>query len=188
MVRVYPKAGSAYAFVTHGIHANIGFMVGWTILLDYILVSTLVTSINAKFILEVLPNIPLWVVVPILVFFVTLFNYLGTQISSRVHYIMLSFILLSIGLFTIFSLRELVGSSGIESLFNLKGIYNSQSFSFNAVVTGSSIAILSYLGFDAITTMVEDSKVPGKSVGKAVIAVCLLVAAIFISQSYLMTI
>lgn len=188
MVGVYPRAGSAYAFVAHGIHANLGFMVGWTILIDYILVSTLITSINAKFFLEVFPNFPFWIIVFILVFIVTALNYLGTKVSSRFHYIMLFFIIVSIVLFTIFSIKEIVTGSGLGGLFTLGGVYNVDTFSLNAVVSGSSIAILSYLGFDAVTTMVEDSKVPGKSVGRAVIVVCLLVAAIYVTQSYLMTI
>ncbi|WP_042345424.1 APC family permease [Bacillus massiliigorillae] len=184
MAGAFPKAGSTYSYTSQAIHPKLGFVAGWAILLDYLLLPILLYKISAVFLMEILPGMPLWLTVLFFVVTVTLTNYFGAHVSSRVNIIMTVIMLLSLVLFIVFSIKSLLGTGGVSSLFSFKAIYNPDTFSMNALLTGSSIAVLSYLGFDAVTTMSEDSKVTGKMVGRAAVLSLLISAFFYILQVY----
>lgn len=188
MAGAFPKAGSTYSYTSQAISPTIGFLAGWAILLDYLLIPMLLYKISAIFLMELLPMIPLWVTLLFFLVPVTLSNYFGSKVSSRLNIVMTILMLFSLILFIGFAINHLMQIGGIGSLFTLNGIYNSNTFSFDALLAGASIAVLSYLGFDAVTTMAEDAKVPGKTVGRAAVFALLISAFFYILQVYFATI
>src|SRR5436190_19684348 len=64
MSGAFPVAGSVYAYAGRGIHPAAGFLAGWAILLDYLLIPTLCYVAGAAAMAAVLPSIPqsAWVV------------------------------------------------------------------------------------------------------------------------------
>lgn len=187
MAGAFPAAGSTYSYTSQAIHPRLGFLAGWAILLDYLLIPMLLYKISAIFLMELLPSAPLWILLLLFVVPVTLSNYLGAQVTSRVNLYMMLFMFFSLVLFIVFAAKSLVSAGGMASLFSLQGIYNPDTFSMNALITGASIAVLSYLGFDAVTTMAEDSKVTGKMVGRAAIFSLLISSFFYICQVYFAT-
>lgn len=185
MAQAYPIAGSTYSYTSKAIHPYVGFISGWSILLDYVLIPMLLYKLSAVFMLELFPSVPLWLMLLIFVVPVTLFNYLGAQITSKINSIMMGFMLLSIVLFVGFAWNALWNGGG--EVFSLKGIYHPETFSWNGLISGASIAVLSYLGFDAVTTMSEDSNVTGKMVGRAAIWACVISGMFYIAQVYFAT-
>lgn len=187
MAGQYPKAGSTYNYTSQAIHPNVGFVAGWAILLDYLMMPILLTKLSAIFMLELLPFVPFWLMLLAFLIPITLFNYFGTKLTARVNIFMMLAMLFSLILFIGFAIKSLVSEGGLGAIFALKGIVHSETFSTNVVVAGASIAVLSYLGFDAVTTMAEDSRVTGKMVGTAAVT-CLLFASVFyIGQVYFAT-
>lgn len=187
MAEAYPIAGSTYSFTSRAIHPYLGFLAGWSILLDYILIPMLLYKLSAVFTLELFPSIPLWLMLLIFVLPVTLFNYLGAQTTSRVNLVMTAIMLLSIVCFVGFAIKALLHGDGVGTVFSMKAIYNPQTFSMHSLLAGTSIAVLSYLGFDAVTTMAEDSNVTGKMVGRSGIFACVICAVFYIAQVYFAT-
>jgi len=183
MAKSYPRAGSTYSYTSQAIHPYVGFMAGWSILLDYVMIPVLLYKISAIFLMEVIP-LPLWAMLLVFVVPVTIFNILGAKTSARVNMFMTAAMLLSIVLFVIFAAIFLVKEGGIGSLFQLKGIYNPDTFSMGALVAAANIAVLSYLGFDSVTTMAEDSRVTGRMVGTAAILACVINACFYMAQVY----
>jgi amino acid transporter len=95
--------------------------------------------------------------------------------------------LFSLVIFILFAVMHLVRAGGIGNLFEMEGILNMETFSMDALVAGASIAVLSYLGFDAVTTMAEDSKETGNIVGRAAVIALLFASFFYILQVYFAT-
>ncbi|MGH9542849.1 MAG: APC family permease [Terriglobales bacterium] len=58
MAALYPSAGSAYAYVSRGLNAHLGFLAGWAMLLDYLLVPLICTIYGALTLARLVPQIP----------------------------------------------------------------------------------------------------------------------------------
>ena len=58
MSEAFPVAGSVYAYAGRGLHPSAGFLAGWAILLDYLLVPTLCYVVGAVAVRSVIPSIP----------------------------------------------------------------------------------------------------------------------------------
>lgn len=187
MAKVFPQAGSTYSYTSQAVHPYLGFMAGWSILLDYVLIPVLLYKLSAIFLMEIIPAVPLWAMLLVFVVPVTLFNIMGAKTSARVNIFMTSIMLLSIVLFVAFAIIDLAKSGGIGAIFTINGIFNADTFSMSALISAASIAVLSYLGFDAVTTMAEDSRVTGKMVGQAAIWACVISACFYIAQVYFAT-
>ena len=187
MAGSFPKAGSTYSYTSQAIHPNVGFVAGWAILLDYLMMPILLTKLSAIFLMELLMFIPFWVMLLLFLIPITLFNFFGTKLTARVNVFMMISMLFSLILFIGFAIKSLMSDGGVGAIFSMQGLVNSDTFSTSVVVAGASIAVLSYLGFDAVTTMAEDSQVTGRMVGTAAV-ICLLFASVFyIAQVYFAT-
>ncbi|HLR65556.1 MAG TPA: APC family permease, partial [Virgibacillus sp.] len=187
MAGTFPKAGSTYSYTSQAIHPYVGFVAGWAILLDYLVMPILLTKLSATFLMELLPFIPLWFMLLLFLIPITVFNYYGTKLTARVNLFMTVAMLLSLVLFIGFAIKNLVSDGGAGAIFSFQGVINSNTFSSGVVLSGASIAVLSYLGFDAVTTMAEDSKVTGKMVGTAAVISLLFASFFYILQVYFAT-
>lgn len=188
MAGAFPKAGSTYSYTSQAINPKVGFIAGWSMLLDYLLIPMLLYKISAIFLMELLPMVPLWVTLLFFLIPVTASNYFGSKVSSRLNIVMTILMLLSLVLFIGFAMNHLIQVGGVSSLFSLQALYNPETFTMDALLAGASIAVLSYLGFDAVTTMAEDAVVPGKTVGRAAILALLISSFFYILQVYFGTV
>ncbi|MGH8118844.1 MAG: APC family permease, partial [Rhodanobacteraceae bacterium] len=57
---VFPVAGSVYSYVQRGWHPYLGFLAGWMILADYLLVPALLYAFSATWLRGLLPAVPAW--------------------------------------------------------------------------------------------------------------------------------
>lgn len=188
MAGAFPRAGSTYNYTSQAIHPNLGFMAGWAILLDYLFLPILLYKLSAIFAMELVPFVPFWLMLFVFVIPVTLSNILGAKTTSRVNMGMTALMLLSLVLFIAFAIKAVHGGVGLGNILALEGIYNANTFSMSAVISGASIAVLSYLGFDAVTTMAEDSRVTGKMVGRGAVLALLISSFFYILQVYFATV
>jgi amino acid transporter len=184
MSRAFPLAGSVYTYAHRGLHELAGFFSGWLILLDYILVPALLYLFSAVALRPLFPNIPGWMWLVGFIGFNACVNLLGIQFTARVNRYMLVMELVVLGLFVVWGLFALYGGAGAGGL-TLKPIYDPRFFSASTVVGATSIAVLSFLGFDGISTLAEESRGGEKSVGRAALLSLVLVGTLFMLQTWI---
>jgi amino acid transporter len=177
-------AGSVYTYAGRGIAQPVGFIAGWMILLDYVLVPGLLYLIAAVAMNAILSSIPVWVWLVGFVVLNTVVNYLGIEFTARVNKLMLIGELVVLAVFLVIAAIALASGKG-NGLGALTPIYNSDTFSFSLVFGAVSIAVLSFLGFDGISTLAEENRDSARSIGKSMIAALALAGTLFIVQTWL---
>jgi amino acid transporter len=186
MSRAFPLAGSVYTYAHRGLHEIAGFFSGWLILLDYILVPSLLYLISAVALRPIIPAVPAWVWLAGFISFNAIANLLGIEFTARVNRYMLVMELVTLGLFVILGLTALYGGVGAGGL-TLQPIYDPQVFSWSTVAGATSIAVLSFLGFDGISTLAEESRGKLDAVGRATVLSLVLIGALFMLQTWIAT-
>lgn len=184
MSEQFPLAGSVYAYVGRGANRHLGFIAGWLMLLDYLLVPTLLYVVSAAAFSSILPGIPAWVWIVVFVLINTAINYFGIELTARTNKIFLIFELAVLALFIVIGVTAIAtGVNGAE--FSFDPIFDSDNFSLSLVLGATSIAVLSFLGFDAISTLSEESKGDPKAIGRGMVFSLLIVGVLFIVQTWI---
>jgi len=184
MSQTFPLAGSVYAYVQRGLHESAGFLAGWLILLDYILIPALLYLFSTVALKPLVPQVPGWVW---LVGFVSLnaaANLLGIRFTARLYKVLLALELLTLALFVVFGALALYRGAGAGGL-TLAPLYDAHRFSLTTVAGATSIAVLSFLGFDAISTLAEESAGARNAVARATILSLVLIGALFMLQTWI---
>lgn len=184
MSRAFPVAGSVYAYASRGIAGWVGFLAGWALILDYLLIPTLLYVTGAAAMAAVLPGVPGWLWVVIFLVLNTVVNLLGVELGAWVNRVFLIGEMIVLTLFIVLAIITISHGTGGAHWSTLP-FYNPKEFSVGLVFTALSIAALSFLGFDAISTQSEEVQGGPKVVGRATIISLLLVAVLFIAQTYL---
>jgi amino acid transporter len=175
-----------YTYAQRGLHEIAGFFSGWLILLDYILVPSLLYLIGAVALRPILPGVPGWIWLTVFISLNATVNLLGIEFTARVNRYILVMELATLGLFVVLGLIALYGGAGAGGL-TLKPIYDPQVFSLSTVAGATSIAVLSFLGFDGISTLSEESRGHPNAVGRATVLSLVLVGALFMLQTWIAT-
>ena len=191
MVKAYPMSGSAYTYVHRSINPHIGFLSGWTILLDYMLLPMLNYLVAALFLVAAIPGIPGWVWILFFISVVTIVNYFGIQVTAWVNSALIWVQIIFLGALMIFVLRYITSSGAM--LIDYTAFYNAIEFTkpemgWGAILGGASILALSFLGFDAVSTVSEEAINPEKNVGRAIIITCVGAGLVFIIVTYFLQI
>ena len=184
MSRAFPIAGSVYAYAGRGLSPTAGFLAGWAILLDYLLIPTLCYVIGAVAMHSIIPQIPqsLWVIA--FVVFNTSVNLLGIETTARASKIFLVGEIIVLAVFSV--LGAIAVTRGVNGAhWSLAPFYAAQNFHIGMIFSALSVAVLSFLGFDAISTLAEEAKGGVKVVGQATMITLCLAAALFILQTYI---
>ena len=184
MSRAFPLAGSVYAYVQRGLHEAAGFLAGWLILLDYILVPALLYLFSAVALRPLLPQVPAWVWLVGFVAFNAAANVLGVRVTARLYKVLLVLELLTLALFVAFGAIALYEGRGAGRL-TLAPLYDPHVFSLTTVAGATSIAVLSFLGFDGISTLSEESAGARNAIAKATVLSLVIIGALFMLQTWI---
>jgi amino acid transporter len=182
MARAFPMAGSVYTYAGRGIAQPVGFLAGWMVLLDYVLVPGLLYLIAGVAMNSILSSIPVWLWVVAFVVLNTVVNYFGIETTARINKLMLIAELVVLAIFLVIGVVALANGAGRG--FDFTPVYNSDTFSLGLVFGAVSIAVLSFLGFDGISTLAEENRESARSIGKAMIAALVLAGTLFIVQTW----
>jgi amino acid transporter len=183
MSRAFPLAGSVYTYAQRGLHEMAGFFSGWLILLDYILVPSLLYLFSAVALRPIFPAVPAWIWLGGFIAVNATVNLVGIELTARINRYMLVMELVTLALFVILGLIALYGGAGAGSL-TLKPLYDPSAFSWATVAGATSIAVLSFLGFDGISTLAEESRAHPNAVGRATVLSLAVVGALFMLQTW----
>jgi len=188
MIPEFPAAGSVYTYTQRGIHPTIGFIGGWTITLDYFLIPMFLYLISAVFANALVPAIPFWIWVIIYVVPCMIVNILGIELAAKVNLVMTGLMVASILAFTIAAIRYAALGIDGASLATPTAIFNPATFNFQGVLGGTIIAVMSYLGFDSISTLAEEATVPPKKVGLSIIYCLIIMTVLYFLTAYFGTV
>ncbi len=182
MSRAFPMAGSVYTYAGRGIAAPVGFLSGWMILLDYVLVPGLLYLIASIAMNSLVPSVPVWLWLVGFVLLNTAVNYMGIEMTAKVNKIMLIGELIVLAIFIVIGVVALAQGKGRG--FDLTPLYNPDTFSLSLVFGAVSIAVLSFLGFDGISMLAEENKESARAIGRSMVAALLLAGTLFIVQTW----
>ena len=184
MARIYPSAGSAYTYVGREVNPLAGYIVGWSMLMDYLLnpiICAIWCSAAAR---NVLPGIPYaaWAVAFVLLF--TLLNLRGVQASGRVNAVLAASMSLVVVIFLALAIRYLAFVARPIGGAWLVPFYDPSTFSPGLLFRGTSIAVLTYIGFDGISTMSEEVENPRRNIMLATVFTCLIIGILSALEVY----
>ena len=179
----FPIAGSVYAYVQRGINPHVGFIAGWLILLDYIFIPSLLYSLVAVWCIELVPSIPFAVWIIIFVVFNTTINVRGIESTAKADWVMF---ILEIGILLFFLIMGLkfVFSGGGAGGLTITPFYQPGKINLAFIASATSIACLSFLGFDGINTLAEETVHPEKTVGRAILISLVAIGLLFVFETY----
>lgn len=185
MAAAFPSAGSTYTYAQRGLGFQAGFVAGWAMILDYFLIPLLSVIYAALTAERLLPGVPGWLWGIVFTAGITAVNLRGIRMTARASALLMSIMTGCAVLFTALAGRHVVVEHGWAGLFDWRAVLRPETFSANSLLLGGGIATLSYIGFDAISTLAEDSIDPRRDVGWATVAVCVLQGLICIVTVYL---
>ncbi|MEU9522631.1 APC family permease [Streptomyces sp. NPDC048224] len=186
MVRVVPQAGSVFAYARAGLGDGAGFVAGWMAMLDYILIPAVAYLFSGIAMEALVPEVSRWVWTAIAVVVTTLLNLWGVRTAARVGFLVLAMEIVVLLVFVATAIVVLA-QDGAERdwLSPLSGDGTQGAFALSAVVGAVSVAVLSYLGFDAIATFAEEVTGGSAKVARALLFCLALAGVLFVAQTYL---
>jgi len=184
MARVYPSAGSAFTYVGQEINPALGYVTGWSMVMDYMLNPIICTIWCSQQANVFAPGVPyaFWAV-----FFAGLFtwlNILGIKASARINAAMATGMGIVIAIFFVVAARYIFGHPHADPGFFSRPFYDPQTFHWNGLFGCTSIAVLTYIGFDGISTLSEEAENPRRNILLATVFTCLAIGILSAVEVY----
>jgi putrescine importer len=172
MARAYPSAGSAYTYVSEEIHPLPGYVTGLAMAMDYIVNPLICTIFASKLMLNYLPAIPyaVWVVVFAATF--TALNLVGIKTTSRINAVLAAFMGAVILLIIAAAVRYILRMPSFPPGFFTRPFYDPATFNWRDFMEGTSAGVLTFIGFDGISTLSEEVENPRRNVLLATVLTC----------------
>ncbi|MEV7779310.1 APC family permease [Kitasatospora sp. NPDC088351] len=183
MVRAVPQTGSVFAYARAGLGEGPGFIAGWMAMLDYLLIPAVAYLFSGIALNSLVPDVSRWVWTALAVLVTTALNLVGVRTAAAVGFAVLAMEIAVLAVFVAAAVVVLVrdgAQRGLATPFTAVG-----AFSMTAVISAVSVAVLSYLGFDAIATFVEEAVGASAAVARAVLWCLVLAGVLFVAQTYL---
>lgn len=185
LASLFPSAGSAYTYVGKGLNTHLGFLAGWAMFLDYLIIPVINTIYAAFTLQRFMPSVPFFVWVIMFVLIITFLNLRGIKTVAGSNKLMLAVMCGVIGIFMVLAVQYIFKLQGWAGLVSTKPFYNPATFNFGNIMTATSFAALTYIGFDGVTTLAEDVKNPKRNMLLAPVLVCLFTGLFSGLQIYL---
>ncbi|MFJ7513043.1 APC family permease [Peribacillus simplex] len=185
MVKAYPISGSAYTYTKKAIHPKVGFLVGWALLMDYIFSPIIAVLTFGIFMNTEFHSVPIFVWIIAMNILLAVVNIMGIKSAARVSSMSVLFQIGFILLFCILIAKDiLTGDTSASSLFSLTPFFGDDA-PLGPVFSGAALICFCFLGFDAVTTMAEETIDAKKTIPKAIFLIVLIAASMYIAISYL---
>jgi putrescine importer len=184
MARVYPSAGSAYTYVARELHPLAGYVVGWSMLMDYMLnpvICAVWCSVAAQ---GMMPRIPYAAFVLAFVLVFTGLNLLGVQASARVNAVLAAGMGVVVAVFLAFAFHYIATVLHPAAGAWLTPFYDPATFRVQRIFHGTSIAVLTYIGFDGISTMSEEVENPRRNIMLGTVFTCVAIGLLSAVEVY----
>jgi putrescine importer len=184
MARAYPHGGSAFLYVGKEIHPSLGYITGWCLVMDYILNPLICTIWCSRAAMNFLPGIPYILFAVFFAAVFTLLNCNGVETSARINAGMAAALGIVILLVLAAAGNWILHLAYPTVHFFLNPFYDPATFNSGGLLRGTSIAVLTYIGFDGISTLTDEAKDPSRSVPRAIVLTCLIVGVLASIEVY----
>lgn len=182
MVLVHPIAGSAYSYASRAFGRPLGFMVGWALMLDYIFLPMINYLLIGLYMQDYFPDTPqaLWIILAVVI--VTGLNVVGIRLVAGANFFFVVAQFVFIAVFAVSAIVEITSDVEVQSF---TAPFVESGLDFGAVMAGAAVLALSFLGFDAISTLSEETRDPKRKIPLAIMLCAIAGGSIYIFQSYL---
>ncbi len=184
MARAYPSAGSAFTYVGQEINPALGYVTGWSMVMDYMLNPMICIIWCSQQANVFAPAIPYW---GWALFFGAIFTFLniqGIKTSARVNTLLAAGMGAVVALFFMAAARYIFGNPHDGAAFFTRPFYDPQLWNSKAVLAATSIAVLSYIGFDGISTLSEEAENPRRNILLATVLTCFVIGILSALEVY----
>ena len=185
MARAYPSAGSAFTYVAQEIHPSVGFVTGWSMVMDYMLNPLICTVWCAGQAHDFAPGVPIWGWKIFFAVVFTLLNLRGIKTSARLNSGMAAGMGAVVVVIFVVAARYIFGHPHSDPLFFSRPFYDPQTFSFGGLFGCTSIAVLTYIGFDGISTLSEEAENPRRNIMLATVLTCVVIGLLSAVEVYI---
>ena len=184
MARAYPHGGSAFLYVGKEIHTSFGYLTGWCLVMDYVLNPLICTIWCSRAAMNFLPGVPYVVFAVFFALFFTMLNLNGVETSARINAGMAAALGVVIVLVLVAAVNWILHLSHPTAGFFFQPFYDRATFKSNGLLRGTSIAVLTYIGFDGISTLTDEAKDPSRSVPRAIVLTCFITGVLASIEVY----
>lgn len=184
MARAYPHGGSAFLYVGKELHPSLGYITGWCLVLDYVANPLICTIWCSHAAMNFLPQAPYAVWALFFAFFFTFLNCSGIETSARINAAMAAVLGMIVLLVLIAAAQWLLHRSSPGAAFFVQPFYDRSTFSTAGLLRGTSIAVLTYIGFDGISMLADEAKDPQRSVPRAIVFTCFITGVLAAMEVY----
>jgi amino acid transporter len=184
MARAYPSAGSAFTYVGQEINPALGYVTGWSMVMDYMLNPMICIIWCSQQAHVFAPGIPYW---GWAIFFGAVFTFLniqGIKTSARVNTLLAAGMGAVVAVFFVAAARYIFGHPHDGADFFRRPFYDPQLWDSKAVLAATSIAVLSYIGFDGISTLSEEAENPRRNILLATVLTCVVIGILSALEVY----
>ena len=183
MVVAFPVAGSAYTYTQKTFGAPLGFLTGWSLLLDYLFLPMLNYLVIGIYLEAAFPGIPAWVFIVVSIAIVTVLNIIGIVSVARANFLIIAVQTVFIVTFVAMAVATLSGKGSVDIAAPFRG--DGTATGMGVIFAGAAVLCLSFLGFDAVSTLSEEAKNPTRDVPRAIIMATLGAGGLFIILSFI---
>ncbi|WP_099074927.1 APC family permease [Proteus alimentorum] len=183
LVKRFPSAGSAYTYAQKSMSPYVGFMVGWSSLLDYLFMPMINILLAKIYLQAIFPGVEPWIFVFGLVALMTFFNLRGINVVANLN---TAIVIVQVAVMVVFVgllIHGVYNGEGAGELWTFRP-FASVDAEVIPMITGATILCFSFLGFDGISTLSEETPNAGKVIPKAIFLTALIGGLIFIAVSY----
>ncbi|WP_223451247.1 MULTISPECIES: APC family permease [unclassified Pseudomonas] len=182
MASAFPVAGSAYSYVRKAISPNLGFIAGWAVLLDYLFLPMAIWLIGAAYLNSAFPAVPQWIWVLAFIGITSAINIVGLKLANGINALLMLVQFLVLIAFVALCVHY-VGGDASTPLWSVKPFFNGD-MQMPLIMSGAAIACYSFLGFDAVSTLTEETRDPRRTIPRAIMLITLIGGLIFVGVSY----
>lgn len=185
LARLYPVAGSAYTYTRKVFNVYTGFIVGWATLLDYFFLPMVIWLIGAAYLSAAFPQMPEWIWIIAFIVSTSALNIAGIELAARFNIALMAVQLAIVALFVALCWHYAAAAAGPGGIALAEPFFKPQ-VPLSATMAGAAIAAYSYLGFDAVSTLTEETIDPTRNMPRAILSIALIGGAIFVVAAYTM--
>ncbi|EIK94685.1 amino acid permease-associated protein [Pseudomonas sp. M47T1] len=182
MAAAFPVAGSAYSYVRKAISPKLGFLAGWAVLLDYLFLPMAIWLIGAAYLGSAFPAVPQWVWVLLFIGITSLINCVGLKLANTVNSLLMLVQGLVLVAFVVLAIHY-IGGDASQSMWSIAPFFNADMH-VPMIMSGAAIACYSFLGFDAVSTLTEETRDPRRTIPRAIMLITLIGGLVFVAVSY----
>ena len=182
MASAFPVAGSAYTYVRKAISPKLGFIAGWAVLLDYLFLPMAIWLIGAAYLHSAFPAVPQWIWVLAFIGITSLINIVGLKLANGVNALLMLVQALVLIAFVALCVHY-IGGDASKPLWTIEPFFNGQ-MQMPLIMSGAAIACYSFLGFDAVSTLTEETRDARRTIPRAIMLITLIGGLIFVGVSY----